>query len=281
MSAEWTRRTALGRPVDFSWTTNIIITAAAGVAFLGGITAQLALRQPVWDSFVWGFRFSLGLFLAWALGREIDPEHDISALIGAALAVPAIIVFGTPMILGGFWLLVALRIVVRTAGPKPGAVEAAIVTALALWLSYRYSRLYGCAAVILFIFDALLPPRNKLSFLFAGISAAGTAVITLFLVDAAGTFVLSRAMGILILGLIAAVLFLILTERHVHARSDDGSHPLSRKRIRAAHIGCLVLGVLLIYQTGPSGFIDTIPLIAAIAGAVLYRPLGLIRRRGR
>ncbi len=264
--------------MDFSRATNIIITAAMGAAFIGGITVQLALRQPVLDSFVWGFRFAAGIFLAWALGREIDPEHDISAIAAAVLAVPGIIVFGLPTILGGFWLLVALRIVVRTAGPKPGAVEAAIVTALALWLSYRYSWLYGCAAVLFFIFDALLAPRNRMSFLFAGMSAAGTAVITLFLFDTAGTFALNRATGFLILSLIIGGVFLIFTESTLSARSDDGSHPLSRSRLGAARIGSLVLGVLLIYQSGLTGFTGQIPLFAAIAGAVLYRPLGHIRR---
>ena len=264
--------------MDFASVTNIVISAATGAAFVTALVVRLALQSPLWDSFVWAFRFGLGLFLAWALGREIDPEHDISALAAALLSVPAMILFGTPMIIGGFWILIALRCVVRTAGPKPGAVDGALITALALWLAYRYSWPYGATAVLFLLFDALLKPRNKLSFLFAGIAAAGTAVITFLLTGGAGTFALSRAMGILIPAVTAAVLFLILTERRLHARSDDGSHQISRARLRAAQAGSLVLLVLLLYRTGLTGFTDRIPLLAAVAGAVLYRPVGLLRR---
>jgi cytochrome b561 len=188
------------------------------------------------------------------------------------------IIFGVPLILGGLWLLLVLRMVVRTAGPKPGAADGAIITALALWLVHRYSWFYGCTAVLFFLFDALFAPRNKSSFLFAGVSAVGTAVVTLLLGDYAGSFAVSKAMGFLILGVIAAVLFLVLTEGRTQTRSDDGSHPLNRARLRAVQIGSLVLVVLLLYRTGLTGFTDTIPLLAAVSGAVLYRPIGLIRR---
>lgn len=265
--------------MDYSSVTNIIISAAAGAAFVGGLAVQLALRAPVWDSFVWGFSFGIGVFLAWALGREIDPEYDISALAAAALAIPGMIVFGVPAILAGFWILVTLRIVVRTAGPKPGALDTGLVTALALWLSYRYSWFYGGAAALFLLFDALIKPRSKLSLVFTGVSAAGTALIALFLVDRAGTFALSRVMGIFILALIGAVIFLISSEGSLSVRSDDGSHPLSLARLRAAQAGSLILLILLLYQTGLAGLTDQIPLLAAFAGAVLYRPVGIIRRR--
>ena len=108
--------TALGRPIDPDYPTNRAIalvaltaTVAAGIwALLSGVALPETASQAV--------RAGLTVFLAWAIGRELDPDHDLSAFVGVALALIGLTLLDAPSLFLDFWLLLSLRLVNRTSG---------------------------------------------------------------------------------------------------------------------------------------------------------------------
>ena len=115
---ETTRITSIGRPVDPAWPTNqaililsltvLLVVAAFRIVF-GGLAFLPAL---VAGSFAGG-----SVFLAWAFARELDPDHDLAAFVGALIALPAWELLGSPGFTSLVLLLLGLRIVNRTVGP--------------------------------------------------------------------------------------------------------------------------------------------------------------------
>ena len=99
--------TALGRPIDLSYPTNRAIAAIMLAAFV--ITGLLT----TWGT---GLTVALSLFLTWALGRELDPDHNASAFVAVALTAVG---YRTPSLaLCGLFLL-GIRAVNNTTGLRP------------------------------------------------------------------------------------------------------------------------------------------------------------------
>lgn len=93
----------LGRKLDFRYKPNLIIilfvliTTAVGWLSTGQILSGIYLGG--------------GVFMTWALCRELDPAHDYSAFIAAALSLFIIIDSESIQFLNLFWLLLMLRAV--------------------------------------------------------------------------------------------------------------------------------------------------------------------------
>lgn len=117
--------TALGRPVDLRYPTNRAIAAIMTAAFLviGLLTT--------WAT---GLTVAVSLFLSWALGRELDPDHNASAFAGVALTAVALTRYQNPSLaLCGLFLL-SIRAVNNTTGLRPKPTDWLALAGLA-WLS--------------------------------------------------------------------------------------------------------------------------------------------------
>ena len=108
--------TALGRAIDPRYPTNLAIAVLALVVAIGGTAWRLVTGLPLLESALWGIGAGFVLFLTWALGRELDPDHDLSAFMGVGLALIVLLFFDLPELLLVFWLLLVLRTVNRTTG---------------------------------------------------------------------------------------------------------------------------------------------------------------------
>ena len=65
--------------IDFNYKTNqlvVLLTLAAS-----------AVGWLVTGAFLSGLSIGVGVFLTWALAREIDPKHDYSALLAAGFSL--------------------------------------------------------------------------------------------------------------------------------------------------------------------------------------------------
>jgi hypothetical protein len=126
------RHSALARLIDVRYASNRFVVVAA---VLGGIVA-FGYR---WitdgdDPFIWAFRVGAATFLAWAIARELDPDHPVSAAI-AAVAGGGAVAFGSPEIGAAAGFLIALRIVARTTGMSAHPWELALVVGFAGYLA--------------------------------------------------------------------------------------------------------------------------------------------------
>jgi hypothetical protein len=138
------RHSALARLIDVRYASNRFVVIAS---VLGGITA-FGYR---WitdgdDPFLWALRVGAAMFLGWAITRELDPDHPLSAGI-AAIAAGAMVGFGTLEIGAAAGFLIAVRIAARTTGMSAHPWELALVVGFAGYLAA--SQASWPAAVIL------------------------------------------------------------------------------------------------------------------------------------
>ena len=112
--------TTLGRPVDPRYPTNLAVVVLSPVVVVAGTIYRLVSGYALLEGVLWGIGAGLAVFLAWALGRELDPDHDLSAFVGAGLTVFGLLLTGLPSLLVLFWLLLALRVVNRSTGLPAG-----------------------------------------------------------------------------------------------------------------------------------------------------------------
>ena len=77
------RFSSIGRPVDRRYPTNrAIASLTLVVAILGFAIRRLTGTHPL-ESFLGGITLAIGFFLACAIARELDPDHDFSSFVAA------------------------------------------------------------------------------------------------------------------------------------------------------------------------------------------------------
>ncbi len=266
----------IARPVDPAYATNraiLVVTVAVVVAtglIVGfGETDWIAASGE-------GLLMGLAVFLAWALGRELDPDRDSAAFLGAGLTIAGVVAFGSPSIAPLLALLLAVRVVNRTTGLPASLGDRAGLLALSVWLGARGEPIYLMATAAALMLDGrLTSPRDRLN-LSLGVAALAAAVG--LVVSGYGRPLEPHPFAILSAGAIA-VLFIpaIHDVRRLSTRCDDTDEPLTTPRVRAGQLIALGAGVLATVWHGPTGLIALLPLWAAIVGAGIGRLSGIFR----
>ncbi len=236
---------ALARPLDFTYPSNR--WAAAGLGL--GTLAARALGHS-WPG---SLRVGLGTFTAWAISRELDPDHSHTALVSMPLAFVASLprpkaasdapegVGSLRHALPSFTALGSVRTLTASVGRAVSASDSAalgVQAAAAALSSGSVAALLPGAALELSsrAHDALsAAPNAGLVALVAGaLPASG---------QGAGSSVLSDVLSLAALGLGT---HLAAPER-VRSRCDQGARQLSDERVRQARmlsLAALGLGLL-------------------------------------
>ncbi len=117
----------LGRKIDMNYKTNKWITIISIlVASIGGIITK---------DFSSGLSIGMGTFLTWALAREVDPKHDLSAFICIAFSSINLFFFKEIKLLEVFYILLTLRLISGITGKKVTVIDILSIFGLALFLS--------------------------------------------------------------------------------------------------------------------------------------------------
>lgn len=263
--------TALGRLPDPRYPTNRAIMALALAVAVAGSIFQWLRGAELPESVAWGIGAGFSLFLAWALGRELDPDHDLSAFVGAALALVALPFFDTPSLLLILWLLLVLRIVNRTVGLPARPLDSLGVLGLGTWLVWQGHWIVGLVAAVAFLLDGLLPPPLRYHLLVSALALAATGALSIFHGGMAMESGPTTAVAILSAALVALFLVVIVTSREVQAVGDATGKPLQPRRVQAAQMIALLTALLYAWWAGASGMVALLPLWAAMLGVSLYR----------
>ncbi len=129
----------IGRPLDFAWPTNVaifLVTIAVGIlSAASGIWNGLPPAEMAWPA----VRTAGNVFLAWALCREIDPDHQRTAFVASAAVLLWAVFKEDPPLLPGLWLIMATRFLNRSTGIKPTPLDWLGFIGLGLWLAYDLS----------------------------------------------------------------------------------------------------------------------------------------------
>jgi hypothetical protein len=274
--------TALGRtPIDPRYPTNIAIAVLALGVTIAGTVIRLLSGGALLESALWGIGAGFVLFLTWALGRELDPDHDLSAFVGVGLALVALLLPDTPSLLVVLWLLLVLRLVSRTVGLPAKPLDSLAVLGLGAWLTWQGYWMVGLLTAIAFLLDGLLSPPLRYHLFASGLTLAATVILSIFHEDVA--MISGPTMPVVLSSLVMAGLFLIViaTSRQLKAVGDASGEPLNPRRVQAAQVLALLTALLFAWWAGASGVEALLPLWAAMIGVSLYRLAVLFLSRSR
>ena len=274
--------TSLGRiPIDPRYPTNLAIAALALAVTIAGTLWRLLSGLALLDSALWGIGAGLVVFLTWALGREIDPDHDLSAFVGAGLVPIALLLVDTPSLLTMLWLLLVLRIVNRTVGLPAKPLDSLAVLGLGAWLTWQGIWIAGLITAVAFLLDGLLSPPLRIHLFASGLALASTVILSIF----QGNMAMESGptVPIVISSVVMTSLFLVViaTTREPKAVGDATGEPLNPRRVQAAQILALLTALVFAWWAGASGMVALLPLWAAMLGVGLYSLASLFLSRNR
>lgn len=273
--------TVLGRSLDPRYPTNLAIGALSLVVWAAGAVANMLSDVALLESVLWGIGAGFSVFLTWALARELDPAHDLSAFVGAGLATAALPFFGLPTLMPVFWLLVVLRVVNRTVGPPARPVDTLAVLCLGGWLTWQGHWIAGLVTALALLLDGLLTDPLRYHLVLSGLAFAGTVVLSVFRGEIA--MASDPTMPVIASSVVMAGLFLaaVGTSREVCAVGDATGEPLDGRRVQASQLLALLTALLYAWWDSVAGVEALWPLWAATVGVALYRLVHLCLVRGQ
>jgi hypothetical protein len=262
--------TSIGRPLDPSFPTNKAVLFLLPLAAVIGAGLALAGGMGPVDALWKGMVVLLAAFIGWALGRELDPDHNPTAFVGMALAFAASL-FANPGLLLAITTLGLVRLVNRSTGLKARKSDSIIVMLLVFAVIYTtQSPLFGIAAAVAFILDGSLGQALRHQWVFGLICLGGSLV---YLVDhGMGSASISVPNSLLewvsLLFLLIFVFNTMLLKR-VASLGDVAAKPLDPSRVR----GGMAVALLAALQ-GIDRPETIIILISSIAGVCIGMAFG-------
>jgi hypothetical protein len=259
----------LGREFSFRypahrWIAGLTVAAGA-TAWLVGLGWQ---RLSLGPALQLAFSVAGGNFLAWTLGRELDPDHPGAAFVGALMAVPLGIVAGGVGLLLGAWQLLFLRLVNRSTGVAVRPLESLVLVGLTLWLGWSIHPIIGLLATAALLADGSLREGNGAHLIVGGTLGFFSLIWLLWL----GPNVLRWPATVwLAAGLLSAGVFVgwALRQGPPASRADLTGRPLGRRRVLAAQVLAVLIGLGLLFALGPDGMWQSVPLWATMVGVWL------------
>jgi hypothetical protein len=263
--------TACTRPIDPHYATNRAIVLLLMGVTLAGMALQ-SVRGQGWSvSIPWGLGSGLAVFLAWALARELDPDHDLAAFVAAGLVLPSIVGWGLPELLPLFWALVLVRIVNRSPGLEARILDSLLLLSLGSWLTWQAGWIYGALTGAGFFLDTLLPQPHRRHAAFGGLMLLITMALVVTKQGWARDSTLPLALGVGLLLSSALFLLVIARSRQVTAVGDETGLPLSARRVQAGQALGLLAAIAVTVWAGLPGVVAIAPLWAALLGTGLYQ----------
>ena len=271
-------KTGLGRILSLDHPSNRYVLVATALAGAG--TMVWRWTNGADDVLSWAVRIAGAVFLAWAIGREIDPDDTGSAGIATIIVVP-LTVLGTPSLASAAAILVATRIAVRTTGVSPHLIDGVVLTAGAAYLGARPETWPALGTLILAVAtDRYAQPPGPERTLWFSISMIVAAVSTaLWLADPPGWARPTIAEWVVLAVAAVAGFLAIVNIRPVQSRTDWHDRTLSDSRLRFGRV--LVLFTLVVgavYLGGP--IVPTLtPAWAAVAAVTVMHYYRVIQEK--
>ena len=259
---------SIGRALDLTYPTNRAIAVVTLLVTVGGLVWQSSAGVPWFASATWGVQAGLTVFLAWAVCRELDPDHPVAAFPAAGLALVAVLSWGLPKLTAVLWLVILVRVVNHSTGLPAGLLDALGLVGLAGWLSVEASWSYGFITALGFILDSQLPEPSRRQLLFGLLSFIVTGLVAVLGLAPLWQGLSVRA-GLVVVGLSLLFLPVILSASSLDSVGDEAGEPLTPARVQAAQVLALSAGVVAALLDGPGALVTLAPLWASVLGASL------------
>jgi hypothetical protein len=262
--------TSINRAIDFNYPSNRAIAIVTILVVVGGAFSELLSGGGWGESILWGVNAGLSVFLTWALCRELDPDHALSAFVAVGLALVGLVLWGLPRLAVILWMIMVMRIVNRTTGLAAGLLDSLAVLGLGSWLSLEGNWGYGVITAVAFLLDDQLPRRVRRQLIPTALAVAATVTIAIVGGELPGEGPPSVLGGLIGLALSALFLPVMLSARHVESVGDRSQEPLKPIRVQAAQVLALLTAVETITLGGTATLGTLVPLWAALLGASIY-----------
>lgn len=251
----------LGRHLDLRYRSNRIAVFGTmlAAALLGGVTWTTSGEIAFFAT----ASTAVGVFLAWAIARELDPDHPGTAAIAMAAAT-ILALLGPPATAVVAVLLIAIRILVGTVGAplRPGDLVVLLAAA-----GYAGSRPEGWAAAGALVIAVAVAHRQRHRWLPA---ALGSVALTAALVLSPEADIgLASALSAALITLAVVGAAAAGKPAAVTSTTDFAGQTISADHVIAGR----VTAALVVIATGLLGATATTlaPAVAALAGLALPR----------
>lgn len=274
--------TSLARVVDPRYPTNLAIIVLSTIA--GGALFLLKIYQGVdfSTSIVSTAVLALTVFLTWALGREIDPEHELAAFAGLFLVIPGYLFFPAPNLIAVFTTLLLLRFLIRTTGLTPKFLDSIAISGFGIWLVFRGDWIFGFLTAAVLFLDTRLSGPKKTNLYFSGIVFILT-IISLFILEpAALRLEILSAELFFVIGVILLFIPLIVHSRGTQVVCDFPREKIDPLRLQTGQIFAIISATIVWLFQGRNGIFDLIPVWSSIiALSITYLATTLLNKIGK
>jgi len=264
------------RLIDPSYPTNRAIAALTMAVIAGGIVLQLIAGEELIQGASWGISAGLAVFLAWALGRELDPDHDLSAFVATGLALIGLLLFDLPNLMALFWMLLLLRMVNRTTGLPAQILDSLLILGLGSWLTWQRSWIYGLMTGLAFLLDSRLSSPHRQHLFFAGIALLASVILYSVSGGMPGEGKPSLLAILVVSGMSVLFVPVIVASHQLSTVGDATGEPLNPRRVQAAQVIALVTGLQIAWWDGDPGVVQLMPVWATVLGVALYKLFGAV-----
>ncbi len=252
----------LGRKIDFNYKTNmIILIISLLVAGIGWVLTGKVLS---------GISIGAGVFLTWALSRELDPKHDYSAFIAAGFSLLNLIYYESIQLLVIFWIILLMRIVNGITGKDLTTFDIFSVLGLTIYLSFNNKNsVFFLVFILAMGFLIKAREKNKEALIAIGISLGFFIVESFFMrylsFISMNDLNITSMFTIAILSL-SFILFWFLSKDKIQ---DDLGNTVKKIRILGSQI-LYSVAVILLFFTGGISFNNLIIYLSVIIGIAIY-----------
>ena len=179
--------------------------------------------------------------------------------------------FHPPIYLALVWVVLSLRMLVRTTGRKPKWLDSILISVLTGWLVYLGFWEFAFVGILLFAGDALLVGKALKQLVFAGIHA-GLFILALEISKYNPMF-FAPSISVLIPVSIVSLLLVATTymQSNLEVKDEESHSPIHLIRIKTARILTLLLAILVTFWHGDAGFRWIMPLWCALAASAGYQ----------
>lgn len=267
-----TQLSGLARPVDISYRSNRNMLLVFLLALIAGSVYQLVIGNELLDSLWWGVQAAFVVFLSWALGRDLDPDINATAMLSIPLSLAAFYFYGDFNWLLLLEFLVLMRIGSHVCGQSVKIADAVLVIGLAAFLAWRGDYIIGFALTVTFVADYQFRPPHKNSLWYAVAAFLLTIVAIIFSPDGDYSFSYDYYwMGGIIGSALLFALVVIRDYKRPRSTEDYRVQALSGSRMQAIQL-IVVISLLFIYFLKGQNSVPALALLwAAIISAILVR----------
>jgi MFS family permease len=253
---------SLGRKIDLSYKTNQLI--------VGLLLVIAAIGWSLTGEVLSGLYIGIGVFLTWALSRELDPKHEYSAFLAAAFSLINLLYYETIQLLVIVWLLLLMRIINGITGKALTTFDIFSVLGLTIYLSItNENSIYVMIYVLAMAFTMKSREKMKESLIAGGIGLIIFVVESLFMsylmvnqID----YLNPLSIATLVIGFLSVVLFWFLSKEKTE---DDGGQAIKRVKLLGSQ-WLYSAAVLLLFLFSNVSLNNLIIYLGVILGITIY-----------